>query len=99
MARSMLFPAVLAALATAACAPPPAPVAEDQATEVAACAAAVAAHVGKPVEAVAAAWTGASTEGTGIVTVTDATGAGGERVHTCEVEAGGRVRAILHPGA
>lgn len=99
MARSLLVVAGFAALAAAACAPEPAPVSEDRSAEVAACAAAVAAHVGKPVEAVTAAWTGASADGTGIVTVTDATGAGGERVHTCEVDAGGRVRAILHPGA
>ena len=63
-----------------------------------ACAAVVAEHVGKPVEAVAA---GRADRGSGIsvVAVTDAGGAGGERVHTCEVDAAGRVLAIRHPGA
>jgi hypothetical protein len=86
---------LLALLVPAACAPAPAP---DHDAEVAACAAAVAAHVGKPVAAVEAGWAQATADG-GIVTVTDASGAGGERLHTCEVDASGRVRAILHPGA
>ena len=67
--------------------------------EVAACAAAVAAHVGKGVDAVSASWTGTTEAGTGIVTVSDAQGAGAERVHTCEVDGAGRVLAIRHPGA
>jgi hypothetical protein len=86
---------LLALLVPAACAPAPAP---DHDAEVAACAAAVAAHVGKPVAAVEAGWAQATADG-GIVTVTDVSGAGGERLHTCEVDASGRVRAILHPGA
>lgn len=81
----------------AACAVEEAPV--DHAAEVGACAAAVAAHVGEPVAAVSAGWTGSTGEGGGIVTVSDAQGAGGERVHTCEVDAAGNVRAIRHPGA
>ena len=90
---------IAAALAVglAACAAEQAPA--DHAAEVAACAAAVAAHVGKPVEAVTAGWTGTTAAGTGIVTVSDAEGAGGERVHTCEVDAAGTVLAIRHPGA
>lgn len=85
-------------LGLAGCAAAPAPEA-DHGPAVAACAAAVAAHVGKPVDAVTATWTGASAEGTGVVTVTDAAGTGGERLHTCEVDAAGTVRAIRHPGA
>jgi hypothetical protein len=62
-------------------------------------AAAVAAHVGKPTDAVAASWSGATEAGTAMVTVSDAEAGGAERVHTCEVDAAGRVRAIRHPGA
>jgi hypothetical protein len=61
--------------------------------------AAVAAHVGKPTDAVAASWSGATEAGTAMVTVSDAEAGGAERVHTCEVDAAGRVRAIRHPGA
>ncbi len=85
------------AMGLAACAAEEAPA--DRSAEVAACAAAVAAHVGKPVAAVSAAWTGATAAGGGIVTVADLEGAGGERVHTCEVDAAGNVLAIRHPGA
>ena len=84
-------------LVLAGCAAAPAP--ENHAAEVAACAAAVAAHVGKAVDAVSASWTGTTAAGTGIVTVSDAQGAGAERVHTCEVDGAGRVLAIRHPGA
>ena len=92
------MPRLVLLLVLAGCATAPAPEA-DHGAAVAACAAAVAAHVGKPVEAVAAAWSGPSAEGGGVVTVTDAGGAGGERLHTCAVDAGGRVLAIRHPGA
>ena len=51
------------------------------------------------VGAVQASWTGATEAGTGMVTVSDAQGSGGERVHTCEVDGAGRVLAIRHPGA
>jgi hypothetical protein len=68
-------------------------------TQVAACAAAVAAHVGKATDAVAASWAATTEAGTAIVTVSDAQAGGAERVHTCEVDAAGRVRAIEHPGA
>jgi hypothetical protein len=71
----------------------------DQAAAVAACAAAVAAHVGKPTDAVVASWSGPTAAGGGLVTVTDAQSVGAERLHSCEVDAGGRVVAILHPGA
>ena len=54
--------------------------------------------MGKAVEAVSASWTGTTEAGTGIVTVSDAQGAGAERVHTCEVDGAGRVLAIRHPG-
>ncbi len=65
-----------------------------------ACAAAVASHVGKSVDAVSAAWTGLNPSGTATVTVSDvdAGAATGERVHACEVDANARVLAILHPG-
>ena len=88
---------LLLALAGCAAAPTPAPESHD--AEVAACAAAVAAHVGKGTDAVAASWTGTTEAGTGIVTVSDAQAAGGERVHTCEVDPAGRVLALRHPGA
>jgi hypothetical protein len=95
----MSRPVLLApALLLAACSGTPDPEA-DRSAAVTACAAAVARHVGKPVDAVAATWTGASAEGIGVVTVTDAGAAGGERLHTCEVGASGEVRAIRHPGA
>lgn len=88
-------------VALAGCASTPAAVPEaDHGAAIAACAAAVAAHVGKPVEAVTAAWTGAPAGGLGVVGVTDVvSGAGGERFHTCEVDDAGRVQAIRHPGA
>ncbi len=85
------------ALGLAGCAAQPAAVEHGAAVD--ACAAAVAAHVGKPVEAVAPSWTGTTAEGRDVVTVTDDQGAGGERRHTCEVDAAGQVLAIRHPGA
>jgi hypothetical protein len=95
--RGRALPAGL--LMLAGCAPGPAPGPVSHEAEVAACAAVVAAHVGKGVEAVSAGWTGTTEAGTGIVTVSDAAGAGSERVHTCEVDGAGRVLAIRHPGA
>jgi hypothetical protein len=87
-----------ASVLVAACtAEVPAPA--DHGRDERACAAAVAAHVGKPVEAVGARWSGATAEGGGIVTVSDAQGAGGERVHTCEVDVAGNLVAIRHPRA
>jgi hypothetical protein len=84
----------------AGCAAPTAPAPEAaRAVQVEACAEAVAAHVGKGAEAVAAEWTGTAEAGTAIVTVSDAQAGGAERIHTCEVDASGRVRAIAHPGA
>ncbi len=73
------------------------PAGPDRAAQTASCAQAVAAHVGKPVEAVAATWSGMSSEGVAAVTVSDEQGAVTERVHACEVDAAGRVLAILHP--
>jgi hypothetical protein len=91
---------ILAVLAVAGCAAETAgaPEAARQ-TQVAACASAVAAHVGKPTDGVAASWTGATEAGIAIVTVSDAEAGGAERVHTCEIDAAGQVRAIRHPGA
>lgn len=89
------MPAVRAAalLVLAGCAAAPAPEAVNDAA-VAACAAAVAEHVGTDASRVSAAWSGV-----GVVTVTDTAGTGGERLHTCDVDATGRVLAIRHPGA
>lgn len=86
-------------IALAGCAPTERPAALEPAAAVGACAAAVAAHVGKGTDAVTATWSGATADGGGMVTVTDAQAGGAERLHTCEVDAGGRVMAILHPGA
>jgi hypothetical protein len=85
---------VAAIAGCAAAAPEPDAVRLEQA-----CAAVVAGHVGKPVEAVAATLGPNGEAGVSVVVVTDASGAGGERVHTCEVDAAGRVLAIRHPGA
>lgn len=84
----------LLALALAGCATPPPPASSDRSGQEAACAAAVAAHVGRPVAEVSAAWTELTAEGTAVVTVTD-----DARVHTCEVGDDLAVRRILHPGA
>jgi hypothetical protein len=89
----------LVMLALAGCAPQPETAEADRSGLVSACAAAVAAHVGKGTDAVTAEWTGTTPEGMGLVTVTDAQGAGGERVHTCQVDGTGRVLRIDHPGA
>lgn len=91
--------AVMIALGAGACAPEPVTAPVDEAAATVACASAVAEHVGKPVGAVAATWSGVSSAGVATVTVSDAAGAGGERVHLCEIDREGRVRAILHPGA
>jgi hypothetical protein len=93
----------LALLATlvAGCAAEPVATADPADAALAACRAAVARHVGKPAEAVTASLAATAPDGTATVNVTD-TGAGaggGERLHTCEVDPSGRVRAILHPGA
>ena len=88
-----------AALVLAGCAAEaPAPVEADRNLQEASCAAAVAAHVGKGPGAVAALWSGETPTGNGIVTVSDDGGAGSERVHSCEVDAGGHVLAIRHVG-
>ena len=71
----------------------------DEAAAGAACAAATAEHVGKPVEAVTAAWQGPSPDGGATVEVTDAAGSPGERTHVCIVRADGRLAALAHPDA
>jgi hypothetical protein len=98
--RAMLRPgSAVLALALAGCAPAGTPEAANHGAEVEACAAAVAAHVGKGRDAVTARWAGTTAGGLGVVTVSDAQGAAGERVHDCEVDGAGRVLAIRHQGA
>jgi hypothetical protein len=89
---------MVAVLLAACAAEVPAPPA-DHGRDERACAAAVAAHVGKPVKGVSARWSGTTPAGGNIVAVADAQGAGGERVHTCEIDAAGNLLAIRHPGA
>jgi hypothetical protein len=96
--RASCWSLAVAALAGCAAETAGAPEAARE-TQAAACTAAVAAHVGKPTDAVAASWAGATEAGTAIVTISDAEAGGSERVHTCEVDAAGQVRAIRHPGA
>lgn len=69
---------------------PPAEI--DHAAQEAACAAAVAAHAGLGLEAVTPEWTGVTDTGTDIVFVRH-----GGTLHTCEVDAGGRVLELQHP--
>jgi hypothetical protein len=57
------------------------------------CAAVVAEHDRMAVEDVTATWQRATEEGTAIVAVS-----GPGSFHTCEVDAGLRVREVLHPG-
>ncbi len=96
---------MLAMLALAGCAAPSGggetageKLGAERAAQESACAAAVAKHVGKPVDSVASAWDHATADGGAVVTVTDISPGGGDRVHTCEVDAAAQVRAILHPG-
>jgi hypothetical protein len=63
-----------------------------------ACAVAVANHIGKPVEAVSSVWDHATPDGGAVVTVTDTTPGGTDRVHDCEVDAAAQVHALIHPG-
>ena len=61
----------------------------------AACGAAVARHIRAPESAVLPVWSGATPDGRGLVTVGDRVG-GQQRIHFCEVSAGGQVYAIRH---
>jgi len=91
--------AAAVALALGACADAPALGGSDEAAAEAACAAATAEHVGKPVEAVFAVWEGPTQDGGATVEVTDAAGEPGERTHVCVVRADGSLAALLHPDA
>ena len=71
----------------------------DRSALVQACAAAVAAHVGKGVDAVTAEWTGLTPEGIGVVTVSDAQAPAASGCTPARWTAAGRVLAIRHPGA
>lgn len=57
-----------------------------------ACAEAVAGHTGLPLEAVAPEWTGVTDTGTDVVFVHH-----GGTLHTCEIDAAGRVLELRHP--
>ena len=87
----------LVVLGLAGCAAQPDAAGPDRSVLVAACQVAVAAHVGKARDAVTAEWSGTTPAGMGLVTVSDAQGAGAERVHTCEVTADLRIVEVLHP--
>jgi hypothetical protein len=63
------------------------------------CTAVIAEHVDKPEAALDAEWLGTAASGTGVVLVEDAGAGVGERVHRCEVDDSGRIRAVQHvPG-
>ena len=79
----------------AACAEQTAPPPADLAG---ACAAAVAAHVGRPVAELTARPGGTAPDGLTVIEVTD-TGQGADRTHACEVDGGARVHALRHPSA
>lgn len=84
--------AVVLALAACADAPAPAPpVPGRAAAAAAACDRAVAAHVGKPPDAVATVWRAATASGGALFETRD-----GDRVHTCAVSASGRVLELQH---
>lgn len=90
--RPILF---LALLPLAACetptAPPPAP--DLHAHQEAACASAIAAHIGRPVAVVTTRWL-SETGGTAQIEAID-----GNRRHLCAVDAAGRVLSYSHPPA
>ena len=87
------FRVAAACLALAACAEaPPPPAGPDRAAQEAACAAAVAAHVGLPAEAVATVWRETGPDGVAVFEARD-----GNRLHLCEVSVAGRVSRIEHP--
>lgn len=87
------FVALLAAAACSAAAPPDGP---DPEAAKASCAAATAAHVGKPTDAVAAVWTGFTPQDEGIVAVTDVGANAVERTHICTVRADGGLVSLAH---
>lgn len=87
--RGPMLVALLGGCATSPAAPPPAALEG-------ACVAAVAAHVARPAAEVTARPAGQTAGGLTLIEVTDA-GQGGDRTHVCEVEEGGRVRALRHP--
>jgi hypothetical protein len=64
----------------------------DRAVQEAACAAAVAAHTGLGLEAMAPEWTGVTDTGTDVVFVRH-----GSTLHTCEVDAAAQVLELQHP--
>lgn len=81
-----------ALLLLGACAAEPPEPAPPSAAGAEACQAAVAAHVGKGVDAVAVDWVETRPDGVEVFEAVD-----GSRRHTCDVDAAGRVLAIDHP--
>lgn len=69
-----------------------APDAADHAAQAQICAEAVAEHAGLPIAAMAPEWTGSSDTGTDIIAVHH-----GDTLHTCEIDAAGRVLELQHP--
>jgi hypothetical protein len=92
MDGAMRRPLVLCLLAGCAAPVGTAPPEADRSRQEAACARVVADHVGKPVAAVEATWRGPGGDGTTTVEARD-----GGRLHTCAVDAAGRVLRIDHP--
>jgi hypothetical protein len=78
-------------LILAACAPAPDPGIATRDALAGACAGAVAAHVGKPVEAVETTFRETGRDGVTVFAVRD-----GDRVHDCRIDAGGRVLRLDH---
>jgi hypothetical protein len=82
-------------LLIAGCAAAEAP-APDRSREIGACTAVVAEHVGAPASTLTATWEGTTPSGIGVVRVVDEAMGAGDRVHRCELDAAGDVRAVLH---
>jgi hypothetical protein len=78
-------------LILAACTAPPAPETPGRDALAGACAAAVAGHVGKPVEAVEITFRETAPDGVTVFAVRD-----GDRVHDCRIDAAGRVLRLDH---
>jgi hypothetical protein len=89
MRAPCLFPLLL----LSACAETAPPVPDLQSRQEAACAAAIAAHVGRPESQISARWL-SEQDGKAQIETLD-----GGRRHICEVDASGRVLGYSHPDA